>query len=81
MLWRSQCRADHSTGGAPRVDWRKGFVTDQPVLCTQGAIALIKVLSELDYAPPRVIAVSTMGLREDHHNLPYLLQASPDQTS
>jgi NAD(P)-dependent dehydrogenase (short-subunit alcohol dehydrogenase family) len=58
-------------GAAPVFSW-KGLSIDQPRLCIDAAIVLIKVLQTLP-TQPRVIVTSSMGIGKDHSNLPYIL--------
>ncbi|EIW68588.1 hypothetical protein TREMEDRAFT_31795 [Tremella mesenterica DSM 1558] len=59
-------------GGAPVMTLR-GPVVDQPTICTDATITLLKVLGELDYTP-RVVAVSSMGIGENHSVMPLLMR-------
>ncbi|WVR06386.1 hypothetical protein IAU60_003417 [Kwoniella sp. DSM 27419] len=52
----------------------KGIKMDQPDVCTRGAIALLRVLATLDGTPPRVVVVSSMGMGENHHDMPRTMQ-------
>lgn len=67
-------RADRQ-GAAPVLGWR-GISIDQPRLCIDAAIVLIKVLQTLPIQP-RVIVTSSMGIGRDHPNLPYVLGVRP----
>jgi hypothetical protein len=51
----------------------KGMTIDQPHLCIDGAIALLRVLKETNQKP-RVIVTSSMGIGKDHANLPLVMR-------
>jgi len=53
--------------------WIKGMTIDQPHLCIDGAIALLKVLKDVS-EKPRVIVTSSMGIGKDHANLPFVMR-------
>jgi hypothetical protein len=61
-------------GASPVFGWR-GITIDQPHLCIDGAIALLRVLKDVDYKP-RVIVTSSMGIGSDHANLPFVMRVS-----
>ncbi|TXT15854.1 hypothetical protein VHUM_00357 [Vanrija humicola] len=61
-----------SIGGAPRLTLR-GIVIDQPGVCTRSALALLRVLARL-HATPRVVAVSSMGIGDNHALMPLPLR-------
>jgi hypothetical protein len=56
----------------------KGITIDQPHLCIDGAIALLRVLKEINQKP-RVIVTSSMGIGKDHANLPFVMRVRPLQ--
>ncbi|ODN82731.1 hypothetical protein L202_01015 [Cryptococcus amylolentus CBS 6039] len=63
-------------GGKPHMTLH-GAVNDQPTLCTDAALVLLHVLASLHAQGrklPRVIAVSTMGLGENHKVMPLALR-------
>ena len=51
----------------------RGITIDQPHLCIDGAIALLKVLKDVE-EKPRVIVTSSMGIGKDHANLPFVMR-------
>ncbi|KAK8858609.1 hypothetical protein IAR55_002838 [Kwoniella newhampshirensis] len=62
-----------SVGGAPQVTWT-GFTIDQPELCKDSTLALLHVLASLDVPIPRIVAVSSMGIGENHKVLPFAMR-------
>ncbi|BEJ13746.1 hypothetical protein CspHIS471_0309200 [Cutaneotrichosporon sp. HIS471] len=63
-----------SVGGTPSFTLR-GFKIDNPTLCTDAALALLRVLERKpENQRPRIIAVSSMGIGENHHKMPFLLR-------
>ncbi|OWZ69000.1 hypothetical protein AYX15_00179 [Cryptococcus neoformans] len=53
--------------------FRRGFINDVPELCTRATVALLHVFAEIHkkgQQVPRVIAVSTMGIGENHKVVP-----------
>jgi hypothetical protein len=56
----------------------KGITIDQPHLCIDGAIALLRVLKDINQKP-RVIVTSSMGIGKDHANLPFVMRVRPLQ--
>jgi hypothetical protein len=61
-------------GGTPSFTLR-GFQLDNPTLCTDATLALLRVLSRKpEDQRPRVVAVSSMGLGENHHTMPLPLR-------
>jgi len=59
-------------GASPGLGLR-GITIDQPHLCIDGAIALLKVLKDVE-EKPRVIVTSSMGIGKDHANLPFVMR-------
>lgn len=59
--------------GAPPVFGLKGITIDQPHLCIDGAIALLRVLKDVS-EKPRVIVTSSMGIGKDHANMPFVMR-------
>jgi len=51
----------------------KGMTIDQPHLCIDGAIVLLRVLHHVS-EKPRVIVTSSMGIGKDHANLPFVMR-------
>jgi len=64
-------------GASPGFGFR-GITIDQPHLCIDGAIALLRVLKDVNQAP-RVIVTSSMGIGNDHPNLPFIMRVSCPQ--
>ncbi|BEI83050.1 hypothetical protein CcaverHIS002_0309180 [Cutaneotrichosporon cavernicola] len=63
-----------SVGGTPSFTLR-GFKLDNPTLCTDAALALLRVLERKpENQRPRIIAVSSMGIGKNHHKMPFLLR-------
>lgn len=52
----------------------RGIVLEQPSLCTNAALVLLNVMSKLPYPPPRLIAVSSMGMGDNHKHMPLALR-------
>jgi hypothetical protein len=65
-------RAELIIGASPGFGL-KGITIDQPHLCIDGAIALLRVLKDVD-EKPRVIVTSSMGIGKDHANLPFVMR-------
>jgi hypothetical protein len=65
-------RSELMIGAAPGFGL-KGMTIDQPHLCIDGAIALLRVLKETNQKP-RVIVTSSMGIGKDHANLPFVMR-------
>lgn len=61
-------RGELMIGASPGFGLR-GITIDQPHLCIDGVIVLLKVLEEISQTP-RVIVTSSMGIGKDHPNLP-----------
>ena len=59
-------------GASPGFEFR-GITIDQPHLCIDGAVALLKVLKDVE-EKPRVIVTSSMGIGKDHANLPFVMR-------
>ncbi|WVQ70522.1 hypothetical protein IAR50_000041 [Cryptococcus sp. DSM 104548] len=65
-----------TVGGKPGMTLH-GAVNDQPTLCTDATLVLLHVLAEIQDQVkklPRVIAVSTMGLGDNHKVMPLPLR-------
>ncbi|GMK53946.1 hypothetical protein CspeluHIS016_0105320 [Cutaneotrichosporon spelunceum] len=63
-----------SVGGTPHFTLG-GFQLDNPTLCTDAALALLRVLERKPESErPRVIAISSMGLGDNHYKMPFLLR-------
>ncbi|CAL1705839.1 unnamed protein product [Somion occarium] len=63
-----------TVGGTPRLTLAHGFVLDPPNLCTQ---AIINVLTTLPSpsAPPKIIAITSIGTTSSSHaSVPFLLK-------
>lgn len=74
LIQRSMRSSELMLGASPGFGLR-GITNDQPHLCIDGAIALLRVLSELE-SKPRVIVTSSMGIGKDHANLPFVMRVS-----
>ncbi|KAL1412844.1 hypothetical protein Q8F55_000593 [Vanrija albida] len=61
-----------SIGGVPRLTLR-GIVLDQPSVCTRAAVALLRALARLG-ATPRLVAISSMGIGDNHGAMPLALR-------
>lgn len=56
-----------------------GIKIDQPDLCVRAAITLVNALDKKQQAGeklPRVIAITSMGLGDQHHVLPFAMKVS-----
>jgi hypothetical protein len=69
---RPTIRSELTIGASPGFGL-KGITIDQPHLCIDGAIALLRVLKDVD-EKPRVIVTSSMGIGKDHANLPFVMR-------
>lgn len=68
-------RADMTLGAATKVTiW--GIGLDQDTLCTRSTLALVRVLASLPGPLPRIIAVSSMGIGDNHQFMPLLWRVS-----
>ncbi|KAK4685383.1 hypothetical protein P7C73_g4764, partial [Tremellales sp. Uapishka_1] len=64
-----------SIGGVPTFGLSGIKLVGQQDLCTAAARALVRVLSELEAEDvPRVVAVSSMGIGENHKVMPFLMR-------
>ncbi|WWD18511.1 hypothetical protein CI109_102963 [Kwoniella shandongensis] len=64
-----------SVGATPSFTWT-GLHIDQPKLCMDSTLALLHVLAKLETPLPRVVAVSSMGIGDNHKVMPYVMQAA-----
>ena len=71
----SRIKAALSIGAAPNITWYGSISIDQPTLCTKATIALLHVLAKLEKVP-RVVAVSSMGIGDNHHVMPLAMRVS-----